>query len=571
MADIVSLAKGRYRIVQKLGQGGMAVVDLALDTKRGIPVAIKRPLPNLLLAPKALERFGQELETHSRVIHPNVVTVIDFGVEKFADGSRTPYIVIEYAGGVTVDGCFASSKFGGFGPLPPSIAGRILLPVIGALRCMHQDGVLHRDIKPANIMVGWNPVGFHSTAWDPNAVKLMDFGIARSTEATERKTGTKVVMGTDGYIAPEQFRNTKEVDHRADLYSVGVTLWAMLTGSDPQEDLHNLEIGDAAFEALPEPWRTIAFGATRYQKEKRSYQSAEELGSAIEAALRDNVDRRGPFEHWLTQKKVDSPVEAALRRARGKGLTIVAEVDEPSPASGAGNTRWFQEVDGSDGESPAVGAAESVAPLPKSRTRYLAAAAGFAVMAAFVAFSVTDRNGTTGSAPETAEPSAIVASALPTPSVGSGAAGNSVVSTGNPDASHLPTPSVGSEVPTTTVVAKPKGTGRSGAITTPIPSSNGGGETPMTVVSTVQPVVVPITAPEPEKGSVHLVSGATSISLVGSDGASHAPGRVSPGTYSIRATFVTKGQVANAGTVTVLAGQDLSVTCLEAMALCKAR
>ena len=93
----------------------------------------------------------------------------------------------------------------------------------------------------------------------------------------------------------------------------------------------------------------------------------------------------------------------------------------------------------------------------------------------------------------------------------------------------------------------------------------------MTVVSTVQPVVVPITAPEPEKGSVHLVSGATSISLVGSDGASHAPGRVSPGTYSIRATFVTKGQVANAGTVTVLAGQDLSVTCLEAMALCKAR
>lgn len=549
MSEIKSLAKGRYKIVQRLGAGGMAEVDLALDTRRNIPVAIKRPLPNLLLAPKALQRFGQELETHSRVIHPNVVTVIDFGVERLADGTRLPYIVIEYVGGATVEECFAAVSRGGFGPLPPGVAARILLPVLGALRCMHDDGVLHRDIKPANVMVGWNAVGFRASAWDPNSVRLMDFGIARATDATDRKTGTKVVMGTDGYIAPEQFRNTKEVDLRADLYSVGVTLWAMLSGCDPQEDLHNLEITDEAFAALPEPWRTIAFGATRYQKEKRAYQTAEELGSAIEFALRDSTDRLGPFEHWLAQKKIASPVEAALRRARGKGLTIVAEADEAvSPTSGTGHTRWFEEEPAT--EAPNVDANSVVAPLPRSRVRYVAAIVGFVAMAAFVAFTVSNGNGEKDVVP-------------PVPAVAVAA----------PVAEPVVTVVVPEVVPVveepSTITSKAK---QPVARTTPNPSSIGGGETKQIEPAVVaSPVAVPVAAPEPEQGSVHLVSGATSISLVGSDGSVHSPGRVAPGTYSIRATFPAKGAVANAGTLTVFAGQDLSVTCVEAMALCKAR
>jgi len=560
MGEIKSYAKGRYVIVQKLGEGGMAEVDLALDTRRNISVAIKHPLPNLLLAPKALQRFGQELETHSRVIHPNVVTVIDFGIEAIADGRRMPYIVIEYTGGATIDACFAPMSKGGFGPLPPGVAGRILLPVLGALRCMHDDGVLHRDIKPANIMVGWNAVGFRASAWDPNSVKLMDFGIARAMDATNRKTGTKVVMGTDGYIAPEQFRNTKEVDHRADLYSVGVTLWAMLSGSDPLEDLHNLEIEDAAFASLPEPWRTIAFGATRYQKEKRAYQSAEELGSAIESALRDSTDRLGPFEHWLAQKKIASSVEAALRRARGKGMTMVAEADEAgSASSGTGHTRWFEEAESNAAETPGNNADDTVAPLPKSRVRYVAAAAGFAAMAALVVFTVANGNGTKDAPPE------VVSPVLPTPSVGSQVPAGGVKPTEAIASPVLLTPSVGSTPPVGSKAKPPA------AKTTPVPSSRGGGETKQVEPAVVASTLVPVAAPEPERGSVHLVSGATSILLVGSDGASHSPGRVAPGTYSIRAAFATKGEVANAGTVTVLAGQDLSVTCLETMALCKAR
>ena len=198
-----------------------------------------------------------------------------------------------------------------------------------------------------------------------------------------------------------------------------------------------------------------------------------------------------------------------------------------------------------------VPADEPVVPLPKSRIGYAAAAAGFAAMAALVTYTVMGEDGTKDRVPEPDVPVVAVPASVPEPVV------------------SAPTPEVVPAIEDSpTVIPKPKVPVRSVATTIPGPSSNGGGETPPV---TTAPVVIPVASPEPERGSVHLVSGATSISLVGSDGAVHDPGRLAPGTYSIRATFPAKGDVANTGSLTVFAGQDLSVSCVEAMSLCKAR
>ena len=565
MSDIKSYAKGRYEVVEKLGEGGMAEVFLALDTFRDIPVAIKRPRDNVLLHDKKNRRFMQEVGIHGRVIHPNVVLMLDARTEVLPDGRRVPYMVVEYAPGVTAHDCCESHGRGGFGPLPPGAVGRIMLSVIGALRAMHAHGVYHRDIKPANIMVGWNAVGHRSFGWDPMAVKLLDFGIARNSEEDNSFTKAGTELGTWFFMAPEQKRDAKSVDHRADIYSAGATLWALITGETPC-DLHIPGIEDTTFLMVPEPWRKIVFGATRYLPGERAYQSVEELGVAIDSALDESADSLGPFEYWLEQKKIASPAEAALRRARGIGLTIVAEMDDSAVA---GHTKWFQEEPVSESNpapvadapiaaknSPAKGfrREDPMAPLPKSRARHAAAAAGLAAMAALAVFSAASLDGEEDTPVETAAPVVAPIAVVPEPSLG-------VVSV-------TPVVDVAKDA-AVMVEPKPKEPGRVVVVaTTPDPSSLRGGETSH---PTAPVVVIPVAAPEPEKGSVHLVSGATSISLVGNDGASHPPGRVAPGTYSIRATFATKGEVVNAGTVTVLAGQDLSVTCLETMALCKAR
>ncbi len=548
MADITSLAKGRYKIVQRLGEGGMAEVFLALDTFRDIPVAIKCPLADVLEKDRKNFRFMQEVAIHGRVIHPNVVVMLDARTEVLSDGSRMPYMVLEYAPGINAYDCSGRPEEGGFGPLPPGVAGRIMLSVVGALAAMHRQGICHRDVKPANIMVGWDCVGYRSTGWDPHAVKLMDFGIAFDADDDDRRTTAKAILGSKLYMSPEQDGDAKNADHRSDIFSAGATLYALLTGQDPAVDIEVQAITEDTFALLSEPWRTIVFGATRYRRHERAYQTAEELGSAIESALRDCPDRLGPFEHWLAQKKIASPVEAALRRARGKGLTIVAEAEEPaSSLSGTGHTRWF-DADNVDLPEPEE---VPVAPLPKSRVRYAMAAVAFAAMASLVLITAMGGNGAKDG--NSAQPDTVVAvvpAVLPTPSVGSqgsaAVAPSPAVDAAPPLPSSKPRHPTGPAIPVATVAAP----------VVPVP---------------VLPAPVVAPAPAADTGSVHLVKGASSIVLVGADGVAHPAGRVSAGTYQIKASFRPSSDPVNAGTVTVIAGQDLSVSCSEPMALCNAR
>jgi len=203
---------GRYQIEELLGSGGMATVWRGRDLRLARSVAIKE-LPGPWLADRAvMERFDREARTAARLAHPNIVAVHDVGV----DGSSR-YLVMELIEGPTVAAMLAD------GPLPVAQTVAIAVQVCDGLAAAHEAGIIHRDIKSANLMLA--PAG---------VVKICDFGIARALKgATDTSlTGAAFAMGSSKYMAPEQAYGD-HVDARADLYALGCTMYAMLTGDTP--------------------------------------------------------------------------------------------------------------------------------------------------------------------------------------------------------------------------------------------------------------------------------------------------------------------------------------------------
>ena len=210
----------RYRIISQLGRGGMGAVWKAQDERLGRVVALKLLPEDLALSPAARRRFEREARAASRLDHPGIATVHDSG-----EHGGQLYIVT-----ALVDGCTVRERLAG-GPLALSQAVRIAEEVAAALQHAHDRGVLHRDISSGNVMVGRD-----------GRVQVIDFGLARlRKDGTSRLTPTGSLWGTGSYIAPEVIRD-QEAGPRADLYSLGVLLYEMLTGSAPFE-------GDA-FEAV---------------------------------------------------------------------------------------------------------------------------------------------------------------------------------------------------------------------------------------------------------------------------------------------------------------------------------
>ena len=205
---------GRYRVGKLLGRGAMGVVYLAQDTQADRTVALKTMAlsdefegANLL---DARERFFREAQAAGRLAHPNIVTVHDFGEDR-----GLAFIAMEFIEGQDlVAYCKPSHLLAR--PLVISIAAR----VADALACAHAKQVVHRDIKPANVMYDI----------ESDTVKVMDFGIARLTDANKTRTG--LVMGTPSFMSPEQLAG-KKVDGCSDLYSLGVMLYQLLTGTLP--------------------------------------------------------------------------------------------------------------------------------------------------------------------------------------------------------------------------------------------------------------------------------------------------------------------------------------------------
>ena len=207
---MIGTTVGKYRIVDKLGRGGMGTVYKAVDQTLDREVAIKVLNPDLTDA-DVLKRFRAEAVTLARLNHPGIATIYELHHQQ----DDELLMVMEFVRGETFHDLADR-----LGPLAPPQAAHLCMQVLDALGHAHRGGVVHRDLKPANLMIT-----------DGGAVKVMDFGIARVL-GSEHFTHGGYMMGTPAYMAPEQVLG-REIDGRADLYSVGVVLYRLLTGHLP--------------------------------------------------------------------------------------------------------------------------------------------------------------------------------------------------------------------------------------------------------------------------------------------------------------------------------------------------
>ena len=219
MTDQQRIIADRYVLGEFIGQGGMSLVYRGLDNKLGRQVAIKILKSDLSNDEMLRSRFKAESQAASRMAHPTIVRVYDAGeqVIETADGtSSVPYIVMEYVEGQDLRQLLSKN------PLGQREACMIVEDVLTALEYSHKAGVIHRDIKPANIMIT-----------KTGQVKVMDFGIARAiSESSTSVEHTTAILGTAAYFSPEQAKGDS-VDARTDLYSTGVVLYELLTGTVP--------------------------------------------------------------------------------------------------------------------------------------------------------------------------------------------------------------------------------------------------------------------------------------------------------------------------------------------------
>ncbi len=223
---------GPYRIVQQLGQGGMATVFRAYHASLDRYVAIKVLHPAFTQDPTFQARFQREAKVVARLEHPNIVPVYDY-----AEHEGKPYLVMKFIQGETLKARMAR------GPVGVQAGLRIVDAVGSALAYAHRQGVLHRDIKPSNVLL---------SAEGP--IYLADFGLARIAAAGESTLSSDMLLGTPQYISPEQARGDRDLDARTDIYSLGVVLYEMVVGQVPfNADTPFSIIHDHIYSPLPLP------------------------------------------------------------------------------------------------------------------------------------------------------------------------------------------------------------------------------------------------------------------------------------------------------------------------------
>jgi hypothetical protein len=298
---------GQYQLVRRLGAGGMGEVHLAEHLLLKQPVAIKLIRPDRAGDPDALARFEREVRATARLKHWNTVQIYDYG---FAEDG-TFYYVMEFLPGLTLEQIVQHD-----GPLPPARVIHFLRQVCAALAEAHGMHLVHRDVKPANIMV-CERGGVHDVA------KLLDFGLVRGGgPAADTVHDTQQVLGTPGYMAPEQAQGRDDLDATADIYAVGATAYLLLTGEPaiPRGPIVQMLIAQATEPLTPMRMRRAEVPADLEavvmrcleRDPARRFASATALDAALEACA--DAGRWHPEDAaawWRTRPIADAAALAA--------------------------------------------------------------------------------------------------------------------------------------------------------------------------------------------------------------------------------------------------------------------
>jgi serine/threonine-protein kinase len=352
----------RYRIVSRIGVGGMGAVYRAEHTMMRRDLAIKVLLSELGGREEFARRFEREAESASRLAHPNIITVTDFG--RTPDGSL--FLAMEFLAGESLTSVISQ------GPMPRGRALAIIRQMLRALDHAHAAGVVHRDLKPDNIML-------IERDGQRDVVKILDFGIAKVTEPTsgqEALTQAGVIFGTPEYLSPEQAVG-EAVDARADLYAAGVILYEMLVGQRPFESDDKVKIISMHLSHAPPRMRDVnpavdvppALEQVVLQAMEKHRENRFASATAFLQALEDSeavVDPSLPMEMGPTAPHIAlaTPPPGATARGRlagGRTGALAAVVAVAAVAvGGAATWRWRAHR----AHSPAVLATHPAAPAP---------------------------------------------------------------------------------------------------------------------------------------------------------------------------------------------------------------
>ena len=309
---------GRYVLVEQIGVGGMAIVYRAIDRNTGHSVAVKVLKPEFNRDAEFVSRFQREAEAASKMVHHNIVNLLDVGM----DGENR-FLIMEHVRGKTLKDVIMEK-----GRISAPTAVQIAIRILSALQHAHQNGIIHRDIKPQNILM--NADGH---------VKVADFGIARMANSSTLTKGDSV-MGSVHYFSPEQAQG-QGCDVTSDLYSVGVTLYEMLTGRVPFDGDSPVAIAMQHLHAQPEPIQrfapdvpdAICHVCLKAMEKNPAYRyaSAREMAMELRKALNGQVDQLQPRIAPVprVQASPAQPVQAVPRVRQTTGRNRVRQSSAP--------------------------------------------------------------------------------------------------------------------------------------------------------------------------------------------------------------------------------------------------
>ncbi len=353
VGDVVA---GKYHVERVLGAGGMGVVVAATHVQLDRKVAIKFLLPAALANPDVVSRFSREARAASKIESEHVARVIDVGVLD----SGAPFMVMEY-----LDGRDLAARIAEHGGLSVEEMARYVLQACEALAEAHAAGIVHRDLKPANLFLA-------QRADKSTSVKVLDFGISKAPVGTAGTTNTQAIMGSPHYMSPEQLMSSKHVDHRSDVWSLGIVMFEALTGSPPF-------LG----EQMPEIVAKILQAPTPSVRERRP-----EIPSDVDVVIA-KCTAKSPADRYLSiahLARALAPFAQDSARSVERISRVLNSTDPPPPMvaapPSAPTTEQPAVAKSNGGQSNTTGWGATQAAIPKKGTpSWIFVAAGVVVLA----------------------------------------------------------------------------------------------------------------------------------------------------------------------------------------------